>query len=107
MKKKIAAMVIAMTMLLGGCGETIINEYGNEVVKIGPYIEISCQEGYDPNSNHYYFRTMYHEKSKIVYYVTTSGYRFDVTEAHEYDDEGHPIMLFYKNGKIVRKDEFN
>lgn len=104
-KIKISAITITMAILLNGCGEKIVNEYGNKVAKIGPYIEITCQDGRDSSNNYYYFRTMYHEKTKIVYYITTSNYRFDITEAHGYDEEGHPVLLFYHEGKIVKKNE--
>ena len=107
MKKKIAALAIAATVLLSGCGDTVVNEYGNEVSKLGPYIEISRCEGNDLNGNHHTFVTAYHEESKIVYQLDLRGYGVNIMELHSYDEEGHPVVLLYEKGEIIRKNELH
>lgn len=102
MKKKIAAIAIMLCLILTGCGETIVNEYGN-TVKIGPYIEISRIEDTDENDNDLTFIIAYDENTKIVYQIICGYNKFNIAELHSYDDAGHPVLQFYENGKIVTK----
>ena len=104
MKKISAILITILCLCLTGCGETITNEYGNEVSKIGPYIEISREEGTDFFGNYYYFIIAYDENTNIVYQLAIGGgYRFNIMELHSFDEEGHPILQFYEDGKIVTK----
>jgi len=103
MKKKIAILATVLCLCLTGCGETIVNEYGNTVAKIGPYIEISREEGSDPFGNHYYFITAYNENTKIVYEIAVRSYSTTIQELYSYDEDGYPILQFYEDGEIVTK----
>lgn len=103
MKKRIAILATILCLCLTGCGETIANEYGNTVSKIGPYIEISREEGTDFYGNNYDFVIAYDENTNIVYQLTIAKYRFNAMELHSFDEEGHPILQFYEDGKIVTK----
>lgn len=98
-----AILATVLCLCLTGCGETIVNEYGNTVSKIGPYIEISREEGTDFCGNHYYFVIAYDENTNIVYQLTIAGYRFNAMELHSFDEKGHPVLQFYEDGKIVTK----
>lgn len=106
MKKKIIALIMSLglSISLVACNEKLINEYGNEVNKIGPYIEISSVEGWC-NGRCYTFRTVYDKDTKIVYEMVTRSYGVTIYELHTYDDEGHPVLQFYEDGKIVTKQE--
>lgn len=103
MRKKIAGLAIILCLCLTGCGETIVNEYGSTVAKIGPYIEISRREGSDPFGNKYKFLTVYREDTKVIYEIIIRSYGISIHEPHLYDEEGHPILQFYEDGKIVTK----
>lgn len=102
MKKKLAVLGTTLCLLLTGCGETIVNEYGNEVSKVGPYIEISQTTGY-LDGNCYRFITVYREDTKVVYEIAVRGYGMNIQELHTYDEDGHPVLQFYEDGKIVTK----
>lgn len=103
MKKKLVILSATLCLLLTGCGETVVNEYGNEVAKMGPYIEISHFEGTDPYGNRCGFMIVYREDTKIVYEIAIKGYGINIQELHSYDEDGHPILQFYDEGKIVTK----
>lgn len=103
MKKRMAILATILCLSLTGCGETIVNEYGNTVAKMGPYIEISREEGTDPFGNHYYFMTVYREDTKIVYEIAVRGYGTSIQELHSYDEDGNAVLQFYEDGKIVTK----
>ena len=49
MKRKIVAFILSLGIIfsLSACGETVKNNYGEEVQKFGPYIEISHENGKD------------------------------------------------------------
>lgn len=105
MKKRLAVLGTTLCLLLTGCGETVVNEYGNEVAKFGPYIEISHTETEDRFGNVYTFFIVYREDSKIVYEIADGGgYEgVSIQELHSYDEDGHPVLQFYEDGKIVTK----
>lgn len=105
MKKRLVILGTTLCLLLTGCGETVINEYGNQVTKFGPYIEISSIKSKDRFGNDYTFFIVYREDSKIVYEIIDGGgYEgVSIQELHAYDEEGHPILQFYEDGKIVTK----
>lgn len=103
MKKKLSVLGIALCLFLTGCGKTAENE--NQVLKFGPYIEISHTEDKDQYGNIYKFRIVYREDSKVVYEIIDGGgYEgVSIQELHAYDKNGHPVLQFYENGKIVTK----
>lgn len=106
--KKITILFILLPIvcfLLTGCGEKITNEYGNEVVKIGPYIEISHIKGKDYYGSTCTFLTVYREDTKVVYeIVVAEGDAISsIHELYSCDKEGHPILQYYENGKIITK----
>lgn len=101
MKKRMVVVILSLTLFLTGCGEKVINEYGNKVSKIGPYIEISHTEGEDPFGAWVNFYIVYREDNKVVYEIAIGNQKLSIQELHSYDEEGHPIVQFYEDGKIV------
>lgn len=106
MKKKLAALSVVLCLTLTGCGEKISNEYGENVYKVGPYIEISHTNGKSVGGSRATFLIAYHENTKVVYEIVTVNDTcggISIRELYAYDEEGHPIVQFYEDGKIVTK----
>lgn len=104
MKKKIKLLVVTASlsiMLLTGCGKTILNELGQKVSVMGNYIEISRKEYTDPFGSGKVEFLVYDRNTKIVYRMVTGSYNFSIIELHSYDEEGHPVLQFYKDGRIT------
>ena len=108
MMKKLVLLSTILCLFLTGCEKenVVINEYGNEVSKIGPYIEICSQNAEDCYGYCYKILTCYREDNKIIYEIIVrrggSG-GISIQELYSYDDKGHPILQFYEDGKIVTK----
>lgn len=94
MKRKIVTLLTALslTFALTGCGgNTVINEAGKEVPKIGNFIEIShVQDGTD------FFRIVYDEDTKLVYYYVESGYRGALCPYWITDENGNQKIRVYE-----------
>jgi len=100
MKKKIITFCLTTltALFLTGCGETITNNYGQEVYIFGPYIQISKDNGKMPNNEKVYFYTVYHRKTKEMFefiYNYSDG-SCSIRQIWDYDEEGYPIVKYYE-----------
>lgn len=89
MKRKIVALLTALslTFALTGCG----NEAGEEVPKIGNFIEIShVRDGTD------FFRIVYDEDTRLVYYYVESGYGGALCPYWIIDENGNQKIRVYE-----------
>lgn len=111
MRKKILTCLLSLGIVFcSGCGnaETVVNEYGFEVAKMGPYIEIGHEDGVIPTSwntdPNIRFYSVYDKNTKIMYKITVNinnSYDRGITIMYDfdYDEEGYPILKFYDGGK--------
>lgn len=102
-KKIIAGIVLAGTICLSvtGCGDTVKNEYGEEVAKFGPYVEICHEKGKNGKGNYVYYYTTYNSQTKEMFeIVLEDGYGgMSIRQIWDYDEEGHPIVKYYEGEK--------
>lgn len=102
MKKKILITLLSLGLIFSnGCGPEIINsEEVTKRIKIGPYIEISHEEGKDFCGSKIVFYSMYHEDTKIMYIMTFKSIGYDdyftINYDFDYDESGHPVLKFYE-----------
>lgn len=98
MKRKIVTFILSLGIIfsLSACGETVKNNYGEEVQKFGPYIEISHENGKDSGGNSISFYIVYHKETKEMFEIITGRYRISIHQIWNYDEEGHPIVKYYE-----------
>lgn len=98
MKRKITSLFLVglLSLSLTACGETVKNEYGKEVQKYGPYIEISSYSGKDDEGNHVIFYTAYNENTKEMFEIVDGYDSISIRQLWNYDEEGHPIVKYYE-----------
>lgn len=105
MKKKLVAILLAGSMMLGlsGCGgETATNEYGQEINVFGPYIEIEHSENI-VTARDYWVRTytVYHRETKEMFEIWDGGQGgWAIRQIWDYDEEGHPVVKYYEGEGI-------
>ena len=98
MKRKIVTFILSLGIIfsLSACGETVKNNYGEEVQKFGPYIEISHENGKDSCVNSISFYIVYNKETKEMFEIITGRYRLSIHQIWNYDEEGHPIVKYYE-----------
>lgn len=98
MKRKIVACILSLGIVfsLSGCGETVKNNYGEEVQKYGPYVEISHDTGKDNGGKHITFYKVYNTETKEIFEIIDGYDSITIRQIWDYDEEGHPIVKYYE-----------
>ncbi len=102
--KKIVILFLTFCLLLFtfcGCVETTTNEYGEQVTVLGPYIEISREEGSNVNGIYTVYILTYHRDTKIVHMFISNGDGVAVNEHYIIGKDGLSHMCKWEDGKIV------
>ena len=98
MKRKIVTCILSLGIVfsLSGCGETVKNNYGEEVQKYGPYVEISHNTGEDNGGNRTIFYKVYNIETKEMFEIIDGYDSVTIRQIWDYDEEGHPIVKYYE-----------
>lgn len=98
MKRKIVACILSLGIVfsLSACAETVKNNYGEEVQKYGPYVEISHDTGKDNGGNNIIFYKVYNTETKEIFEIIDGYDSITIRQIWDYDKEGHPIVKYYK-----------
>lgn len=98
MKRKIVTFILSLGIIfsLSGCGETVKNNYGEEVQKYGPYVEISHNTGKDDGGRHTIFYKVYNIETKEMFEIIDGYDSIAIRQIWDYDEEGHPIVKYYE-----------
>lgn len=98
MKRKIVTFILSLGIIfsLSACGETVKNNYGEEVQKYGPYVEISHDTGKDNGGNNTTFYKVYNTETKEMFEIIDGYDSVTIRQIWDYDEEGHPIVKYYE-----------
>ena len=99
MKRKIVTFILSLGIIfsLSACGETVKNNYGEEVQKYGPYVEISHNTGKSVYGEKLTFYNVYDRETKEMFEIIIGNSRsFSIRQIWDYDEEGHPIVKYYE-----------
>ena len=98
MKRKIVAFILSLGIIfsLSACGETVKNNYGEEVQKYGSYVEISHDTGKDNGGNNITFYKVYNTETKEMFEIIDGYDSVTIRQIWDYDEEGHPIVKYYE-----------
>lgn len=93
--KKFIAVLLALVMCFSLCAcATTVNENGEEVAGLGPYIYIGEGEGTE-------YRLAYHVKTRIVFETWYLGSNYGVIVPYQIYENGAIYGAVYENGEIV------
>lgn len=99
MKKRIVVGILSLGIIfnLSACKETVKNNYGEEVQKFGPYVEINHDTGKGGYGEKLTFFTVYNKETKEMFEIIIGNSRsFSIRQIWDYDEEGHPIVKYYE-----------
>ncbi len=98
MKRKIVTFILSLGIIfsLSACEETVKNNYGEEVQKYGPYVEISHDTGKDNEGNNTTFYKVYNTETKEMFEIIDGYDSVTIRQIWDYDEEGHPIVKYYE-----------
>ena len=98
MKRKIVTFILSLGIIfsLSACRETVKNNYGEEIQKYGPYVEISHDTGKDNGGYHITFYKVYNIETKEMFEIIDGHASVTIRQIWDYDEEGHPIVKYYE-----------